>query len=69
MELTARTLGKCDHCLRTRETFANRGERLCFPCLSASVDDQLKHEGVRVIEDGRETVYRLGYITPRAQRF
>ena len=63
---------RCDHCNRRGTLDApllpNRGERLCAPCLDASVDADLNANGLRVVEDGRKTVYRPGYITPRAAR-
>lgn len=59
---------RCDHCNRSGELYANLGERLCLGCLTASVDADLRENGLRVIQDGRETTYRLGYITPRSAR-
>ena len=42
---------------------------MCGDCSWAEMQDQLKHEGLRVIENGRETVYRPGYVTPRAHHY
>lgn len=60
---------RCDHCQQLRVCVPNLGRRMCGDCSWAEVQDQLKNDGLRVIENGRETTYRSGYVTPRkAQR-
>lgn len=40
------------------------GDRLCPTCVDAYLDEAAKE--LHIIEDGRPTVYRRGYVTPRA---
>ncbi len=64
----------CEHCHLPKLTIPNRGRRLCGDCSWAEMQDSLKHEGFRCIENGREVVAGgrgpngLGYVVPRKAR-
>ena len=59
---------RCDLCDRPG-AFPNRGRLTCLTCADGEIQHELRTEGLAIIEDGRPTTYRLGYVTPRAWRY
>lgn len=60
---------ECELCCNVRECFLNRHRMLCSDCMWGEMQDNLKHEGFRVVEDGRETVYFADRVVPRAWNY
>lgn len=62
----------CELCCSPKPCIPNRGRLVCSDCSWAEMQDHLKHEGLRIIEDGRETTYRthdengMPFCHPRA---
>ena len=50
---------ECELCCNVRECIPNRHRMVCGDCSWAEMQDQISHEGLRVVENGRETTYRV----------
>lgn len=60
----------CDWCHKSGRgnLIPVEGERLCRSCSNLYLDQRFA-EGIPAVIDGRETVIRPGYVTPRAHRY